>query len=35
MSAGDTRTRTGKIFFCPDGLDELWERYGREPTGVI
>ena len=35
MCASDTRTRVGKIFFCSGSLDELWEWYGRELTGVI
>jgi len=34
LCPGDCRTRIGKIFFCPGGLDELWERYTNELTGL-
>ena len=35
LCPGETRTRTGRIFFCKGGLDEVWERYQRELTPVI
>lgn len=32
LCPGDTRVRTGKIFFCAGGLEEVWERYQKELT---
>ena len=35
LCPGETRVRTGKIFFCEGGLEEVWDRFGRELTKVI
>jgi hypothetical protein len=30
LCPGEKRTRIGKVFFCDNGLDELWDRYNSE-----
>jgi len=35
LCPGDRRTRVCKIFVCPGGLEQLWQRYQRELTPLI